>query len=261
MVVGEDQSADRVARSVLSAQVKDTILRWILEGQLPLGARIIETRVARQLGTSQAPVREALRDLTTLGLVEMDPYRGARVREPSKEELTEAMELRGELEAIAARRAATTISDATLARMRELLDEMRACAARGDAHAQAVGNSAFHTCIIAASGNRTVDRVWSMLEPFARTYLTAAVPGADLDWLAERHVALLEALEAHDPERAAEAMRVHAREAEAHLLAASSDHGLVRRQAVPAAASDAGPADRLPAAAPADGGPADVRET
>ena len=78
----DEQPQERVARSVLSAQVKDTLLRWIVGGQLPLGSRIIETRVARQLGTSQAPVREALRDLMTLGLVEMDPYRGARVRAP-----------------------------------------------------------------------------------------------------------------------------------------------------------------------------------
>ena len=216
----DEQPQERVARSVLSAQVKDTLLRWIVGGQLPLGSRIIETRVARQLGTSQAPVREALRDLMTLGLVEMDPYRGARVRAPSKRELTEAMELRGELEAIAARTAATSIGDAALERMRVLLEEMRASAARGDAHAQAVGNSEFHGCILEASGNHTLQRVWSMLEPFARTYLTAALPGADLAWLAERHVALLEALEAQDPDRPAEAMRVHAGEAERLLQAA-----------------------------------------
>ena len=46
-----------------------SVLRSIIEGELPPGSRIIETRIARQLGTSQAPVREALRDLATLGLV------------------------------------------------------------------------------------------------------------------------------------------------------------------------------------------------
>src|SRR6478672_10171256 len=102
-----------LAHSILSAQVKDRLLQWILEGELPPGSRIIETRVARQLGTSQAPVREALRDLATLGLVEMHPFRGARVREPAAEELIEAMEVRGELEAIAARQAARAISAAT----------------------------------------------------------------------------------------------------------------------------------------------------
>jgi DNA-binding GntR family transcriptional regulator len=207
-----------LAPSVLSAQVKDRILRWILEGELRPGSRIVETRVARQLGTSQAPVREALRDLATLGLVEMQPYRGARVRSPETNELIEAMEVRGEIEAIAARQAATAIDAATLDRMRRLLDGMRASAKRGDAHGQALQNSEFHTCVIEASRNRTIQRLWTLLEPFARTYLTATVPGADLDWLAERHVAIVDALEAHDPDAAAAAMRTHAKEAEDQVL-------------------------------------------
>jgi DNA-binding GntR family transcriptional regulator len=218
--MAETDGALPLARSVLSAQVKDRMLRWILEGELAPGSRIIETRVARQLGTSQAPVREALRDLATLGLVEMHPYRGARVREPQPTELVEAMEVRGELEAIAARQAATRIDETTLATMRALLDDMRESAARGDAHTQAVHNSEFHDCVIEASGNRTIQRLWKVLEPFARTYLTATVPGADLHWLADRHLAILEALEARDPERAADVMRVHAREAEEQVLQA-----------------------------------------
>jgi DNA-binding GntR family transcriptional regulator len=204
---------------MLSAQVKDRILTWILEGELPPGSRIVETRVARQLGTSQAPVREALRDLATLGLVEMHPYRGARVRKPQADELIEAMEVRGEIEAIAARQAATLIDDRTLARMGGLIDGMREAAGRGDAHAQALLNSDFHTCVVEASGNHTIQRLWTILEPFARTYLTATAPGADLNWLAERHVAILGALKAHDPERAAAVMRTHAREAEEQVTA------------------------------------------
>jgi DNA-binding GntR family transcriptional regulator len=215
-----DPPTGPLARSVLSSQVKDRMLQWIVEGELAPGSRIIETRIARQLGTSQAPVREALRDLATLGLVDVHPYRGARVRQPEPEELVEAMELRGELEAVAARTAARRIDDATLAQMRELLEAMRASAARDDAHAQAMQNSAFHTCVITASGNRTPQRRWSRLGPFARTYLTATAPGADLHWLAERHVAILEALETRDAEAAAEAMRIHAREAERQVLAA-----------------------------------------
>jgi DNA-binding GntR family transcriptional regulator len=219
-----------LARSVLSAQVKDRMLQWILEGELAPGSRIIETRVARRLGTSQAPVREALRDLATLGLVEMHPYRGARVREPAAEELVEAMELRGELEAIAARSAVARVDEALLARMRGLLEEMRASAARGDAHAQALQNSQFHRCVISASGNRTLQRLWAMLEPFARTYLTASVPGADLHWLAERHAAILEAFETGNPERAATVMRRHAREAEEQVLRQAGGRTTARPQ-------------------------------
>ena len=207
-----------LARSVLSAQVKDRMLQWILEGDLAPGSRIIETKIARELGTSQAPVREALRDLATLGLVEMQPYRGARVRQPEPGELIEAMELRGELEAIAARSAVDHLDGPMVTRMTKLLERMRVSASRGDAHAQAAENLEFHACIIEASQNRTLQRLWAMLEPFARSYLTATVPGADLRWLADRHLAVLEALRSGDGERAAEAMRAHAREAESQVL-------------------------------------------
>jgi len=209
-----DEELTPLARSVLSAQVKDKLLQWILEGELPPGSRVVETQVARRLGTSQAPVREALRDLATLGLVETHPFRGARVRQPAAEELIEAMEVRGELEAIAARQAALVVDDSTLTEMRALIDRMRRCADKGDAHGQALANSEFHTLVVSASGNRTVQRLWEILEPFARTYLTATAPGADLHWLAERHVAIVDALESRDAERAAAQMRVHAREAE-----------------------------------------------
>lgn len=217
-----DDTLSPLARNVLSAQVKDRLLRSIIEGELPPGSRIIETRVARQLGTSQAPVREALRDLATLGLVEMHAFRGARVREPHADELIEAMEVRGELEAIAARAAAANVTDADLRRLRALIVRMHACADAGNPHGQALANSEFHTLVVRASGNRTVQRLWEILEPFARTYLTATAPGADLHWLAERHSAIVDALESRDPNRAAHQMRVHAREAEQQVLEARS---------------------------------------
>jgi DNA-binding GntR family transcriptional regulator len=215
MTTPADRPSDPVARNVLSAQVKDRILQWILEGELAPGSRIVETRVARELGTSQAPVREALRDLATLGVVEMQAYRGARVRRPTKQELVEAMEVRAELEAMAARLAAPRMTEACLDELRGLMDEMGKWADSGDAHEHALSNTEFHAAVVRASGNRTLERTWSMLEPFARTYVTATVPGIDLHWLGRRHLPIFEALEARDPERAAATMREHAKEAEA----------------------------------------------
>ena len=211
--------SDPVARNVLSDQVKDRILQWILEGELAPGSRIIETRVARELGVSQAPVREALRDLATLGVVEMQPYRGASVRQPSKTDLVEAMEVRAVLEALAARQAATRITPEELDQLRSLIEEMHELAEAGDPHGHALNNTAFHGTVVEASGNQTLARTWSMLEPYARTYVTAMVPGTDLVWLGDRHIAILDALASGDPDAAAEAMRTHAREAEELVLA------------------------------------------
>ena len=69
-----------IERTVLREQVKDVLLQRIVRGELKPGERLVETRIASELGTSQAPVREALRDLELLRMVESEPFRGARVR-------------------------------------------------------------------------------------------------------------------------------------------------------------------------------------
>jgi len=196
-------------RYVLSAQVKDRILQWILEGRLTPGDRVVETQVARELGTSQSPVREALRDLATLGIVEIIPYRGARVREPSKKELVDAVRVRVELEALAARAAATRMSGGCIDELEGLLSDMEEAAGRGDPHDLALGSVRFHTAIMQAAGNAALERAWSVLEPMSRSYITASLPGADLELLAERHRDLIDVLRAGDPDGAEQVMRRH----------------------------------------------------
>jgi DNA-binding GntR family transcriptional regulator len=213
MVELAGQEAEPIERGTLSEVVKDRILTWILEGELAPGSRIVETRVARDLGTSQAPVREALRDLAVMGFVDMRPHRGARVRKPTKQELTEAIEVRAELEALAGRLAAERRTDSCLKQLEGHYAAMQEAADRGDAHDHAVSNTRFHATIFEAARNGTLARLWSMLEPFSRTYVTATVPGIDLHWLAARHQRMLAAIRDQDAEAAAEEMRRHAAEA------------------------------------------------
>lgn len=202
-----------VMRDVLRTQIKDRIMQEIIQGKYPPGTRLIETRIARQLGTSQAPVREALRDLETVGVIESIPFRGARVRQPSVHELIEAFPVRAALESLAAAAAARLVTDSDLDRLEELIHLMVAAAEQGDAHEQSTRNAEFHSLIVRAAGNTTLERQWALLEPFARTYLTAVTAGVDLRQLADRHRTILAALRARDPEWAAAAMRAHLMEA------------------------------------------------
>jgi DNA-binding GntR family transcriptional regulator len=197
------------ARSNLREQIKDVILQRIVEGSYPPGSRIVETRVAHELGVSQGPVREALRDLEQLGCVVHEPYRGCSVRAFSVDELLEAFPVRAALEALAARLAAEQLGDAELAELEQLLERMRVAARRGDAHDQSRANASFHATIVRAARNGTLERQWRMLEPFSRTYLTVSRPGIDLIALSERHGPILDALRRHDPDAAAAAMHDH----------------------------------------------------
>src|SRR5512143_60372 len=191
-----------ISRSVLSDQVKDRLLQAILDGRYPPGARIVETRVARELGTSQAPVREALRDLEGLGVVETTAFRGARVRRPSADELLEAFAVRSALESLAARLAILTLRDEDIERLAGYVDQMRAAADSGDTYAEATADAAFHGRIVEAAGNATLTRVWRTLETFSRTYITIVAPGADRRRIADEHVPVLDALRRRDPDLA-----------------------------------------------------------
>jgi DNA-binding GntR family transcriptional regulator len=197
------------ARANLREQIKDVILQRIVEGSYRPGSRIVETRVAQELGVSQGPVREALRDLEQLGCVVHEPFRGCSVRAFSADELLDAFPVRAALEALAARLAAERITDGELDELDEHLGRMRAAARRGDAHDQSQANASFHATIVRAARNSTLERQWRLLEPFSRTYLTVSRPGIDLVHLSDRHVPILDALRRHEPDVAADAMHDH----------------------------------------------------
>jgi DNA-binding GntR family transcriptional regulator len=207
--VTDGAAALSFSRSTLRERIKDVILQRIVEGTYEPGSRIVETRVAQELGVSQGPVREALRDLEQLGCVVHEPNRGCSVREFSAAELLEAFPVRAALEALAARLAAERIGPEELAELKQLLRRMRAAARRQDPHEQSQANASFHATIVRAARNPTLERQWRMLEPYSRTYLTVSRPGIDLVHLSDRHLPILDALERHDPEDAAEAMHEH----------------------------------------------------
>ncbi len=198
-----------ISRTVLADQVKDRLLEAIIAGRYPPNSRIVETRVARELGTSQAPVREALRGLEALGLVEISPFRGARVRHPSTNELVEAYVVRSELESLGARLAVPQLTEADLAELVELGDEMQRAAGAGDRHALAIADAGFHARLVQAAHNATLERVWRALEPLSRTYITLVVPGSDVQWTADLHLPILDALRRRDVDLVVQALRQH----------------------------------------------------
>lgn len=206
-----------LARSVLADQVRDHLLDGILSGRYPPDSRIVETQVARELGTSQAPVREALRSLEGIGVVEYSPFRGARVRRPSRGEILEAYAVRSALETLAASLAVPRMSDEDLAVLVELGEAMERAAAAGDGHGVTQADAAFHARILAMSGNRTLERTWRTLDPFSRTYLSLFIPGGDPVWSAHLHTPIIAALQGRDAAGVVDALQDHFVEAAANM--------------------------------------------
>jgi DNA-binding GntR family transcriptional regulator len=204
-------------RVILRDQVRDVLLARVMSGEYPPGSRLVETRIAQELGVSQAPVREALRDLEQLGCVEYAPFRGSSVRALSVADLLEAFPVRSVLEALACRLAAERITDAQLERLDALIAAMRAAA--DDPRAESAADSEFHATIVEAAGNATLSRQWSQLLPHARTFISMTLPASTPGSVAERHVPILDALRRRDPEAAAAAMEAHLAEVAARLQA------------------------------------------
>jgi DNA-binding GntR family transcriptional regulator len=206
---GAGEGAAPFGRVVLRDQVRDLLLARILSGEYAPGSRIVETRIAQELGISQAPVREALRDLEQLGCVVHEPFRGCSVRELSIDDLLEAFPVRAALESVAARLAASRITDEELTVLGGLVDTMRTAGAEGDALAESIADASFHATIVEAAHNQVLARQWSQLQPQARTFISISLPASPRGPVADRHLPILDALRDRDPERAATAMHDH----------------------------------------------------
>jgi DNA-binding GntR family transcriptional regulator len=202
----------RLVRRVFREEVKEHLIRAILRGDLQPGDRIVELRIAEELGVSQGPVREALRELELLGFVESAPFKGTQVCDVPHEELGQLYPLRATVEAMAVRAAAARITEAQLAEMERLLDTMHEAAQGDDRRAQVEQDIAFHRIIVEASGSRLLRRFWDGMQLHATTFLTLAVTRRDLHDLAERHRSLLTALRARDAAAAEAAVRRHIEE-------------------------------------------------
>lgn len=200
-----------INRASLSQQIRDALLERILSGNLQPGDRLIELKIADEMQTSQAPVREALRELEAIGLIETQRNRGARVRIIDENELAEIYEVRAELEALAGELVAARAPETAKA-LEKILDRMRKAAERGDAKKFAELNSEFHSTIVAASGNRILRETWDGLNVRSRTRLNMMRTAADLTPLADSHLDIIAAIASGDSAAARDASWRHVRE-------------------------------------------------
>lgn len=215
--------ADPLGRSVLADRVKEWLLEAILSGSYAPDSRIVETSVAKELGISQAPVREALRGLEALGIVEIAPFRGARVRRLEAAELLEAYVVRSTIEVLGARLAMSRLTDDDIAELEAIGEQMQRAASDGDGRALAVVDASLHERIMQLAGNRTLLRVWRSLEPLSRTFITLAGAGSDPEWSAALHDPILEAIRARDTDGVVRAIESHFEEVRERLAGQLSD--------------------------------------
>ncbi|MFI5894556.1 GntR family transcriptional regulator [Actinoplanes sp. NPDC051513] len=198
----------RPPKPTLSDGIRDGLVKLIVSGELKSGERLIETKIAADFGTSQAPVREALRELEGLGLVESRPRRGRHVLPFVEQTIREAYVVRAALEE-AATRLAMLNGQLPLETMRGDVEDMYRCATVDDVRAIGLASTRFHRRVILAGKNFLLERAWEALQIEARTAIALMVINPELDHVADEHAELLAVLETGDVEAACLHTRAH----------------------------------------------------
>jgi DNA-binding GntR family transcriptional regulator len=198
----------RIPKPTLSESIRDGLVELIVSGQLKTGERLVETKIAADFGTSQAPVREALRELESLGMIESRPRRGRHVLPFVEQTIREAYVVRAALEE-AATRLAMLNGRLPLEEMQADVDDMYRSADLEDIHALGLASTRFHRRVVRASQNFLLERAWEGLQIEARTAIALVVIGPEFRHVADEHAELLQVLRVGDVDAACLHSREH----------------------------------------------------
>lgn len=186
------------------------ILEAIVDGRFPPGTPLRLQEISSQLGMSMMPVREAIRQLAAMDILEMEPRRGARVREKSLADLEDTYFSRLVLETAAIRESAAHPNPEADARAAAALVEQQEAQARGDLVAARDAHERFHFALYEASGRtwlvRSILPAWRNSERYRVAALSLAATAEDR---AREHQEMLAAVRAGDGDAAVAALTAH----------------------------------------------------
>lgn len=199
-----------VSRRSLHDELVGRVRDMIIDGQLPPGTRIHEGQLGEALGVSRTPLREALKFLASEGLIELVPGRGALVRRLTPRDVRNMLDVLIALESLAGRLACERASDAEIAKVRALHDEMMRCYADRDRLEYYRRNQAIHSAIAQLSGNAVLAAMHeSIQQRLKRVRYIGNEQPAKWEGAVAEHEEMIAALEARDGNRLAEVLARH----------------------------------------------------
>ncbi len=207
---GESGAKPRLENRTLWEQVLDQLREDILAGELPPSTALSEVALARSLGVSRGPVREALGRLASEGLVTITPRRGAIVTELTAQEFVDSYQVREALETLAIRLAVPRLQATDIARLQTLHEQMVEHARRDEVNAFFGANASFHEVFVTASGNQKLREMYRLLlDQIGRYRARSLALRGNLEKSIAEHAAILEAVEARDVDAAVHLLADH----------------------------------------------------
>ena len=218
-----------LARTV-SGQLRLRIRERILSGAYAPGAPLLQDSIAAEFGTSKIPVREALLELRSEGLVDIFAHRGFQVRPLSRAEVAEVFRLRLDIEPAAAANGARAASTAEQAAAAAALQALDAALAAGELRAAGDLNCAFHLALVVPRLNPVTSEVLYRLHTLSQRYVRLHLrPAGRIKRAAREHNAIYRAWARRDARQTERSLRTHIRETRDELEATFRPRPSVRR--------------------------------
>lgn len=220
-----DDERAKVRQATIGNRVFDAIRQAIVQLQLRPGNLLSEAEVARQLGVSRQPVREAFIKLAEVGLVEVRPQRGTFVVMISKREVQNARFIREAIEVAVARKAAREAGEGQIGILRDIIADQQRMATAGDHSGFLRLDEAFHEAL---AHSADCDHAWRVLESLKaqmdRVRWLSMPDATPFETLITQHAAIVDAIAAKSPEAAEAAVHKHLGEILTSLPRLAAEH-------------------------------------
>lgn len=205
----EIKENSKYKKNTMRQDIRKYIQNAITKGIYKPSDRIVETKLAKDLGVSQAPVREAILELVMMGMLEERPYSGTFVRKLSSEEIEDIYTTRALIEESAAKNAAAKINEEQLNGLTRELETMRKAAENADVELFVDADIRFHGIVMDSADSKSLKRIWSFLRMADWTYTTTQLTKHSLFELCNMHETIYKHLKSRNTQSAAAAMHLH----------------------------------------------------
>jgi len=201
---------EQIKSQALYIQVADRLRAQIYQQELQPGDPIDEMALCERYGISRTPLREALKVLSSEGLIELIPRKGSFVRSMDKVELNELFPVMAVLEGLCAREAVDNCTEKDLKKLEDMHAKLEQYASTGEIDNYYEQNFVFHQAVQDLSGNRTLQRIIGDLRKILRLarHMQLTIPGR-LQASVDEHRKIMLAFRNHDPDLADKNMQNH----------------------------------------------------
>jgi DNA-binding GntR family transcriptional regulator len=200
---------EKIVKHTLRDEVTKYLREAIIKGELKPGDRIVETKLANDLGVSQAPVREAIRELQMMGLLTISNFSGCSVKKITEKDIIDEYKLRALIESFAIKIAMDYFNEEKIEELKVIYKKMIKLSSQNDFFKYWEAEIEFHKYIVYTANMSNLTRIWEMVEAAQWTTITMEYSDIPIKDIAENHLHIIELIQERNVEGAVKEIKEH----------------------------------------------------